>query len=195
MTSNSDESSSIRDRDLIARLRQGDPHALSDLYAQYARLVHTLALRMLTNSQEAEDLTQEIFVTLWQRQQYDPNRGSLSSYLVTLTRSRALDRLRSRGSTMRMMQQLKQTPPPPSQDKTPLEFAVLQERSQQVRTALAQLSPEQREILEIAYFEGLSQAQIAQRLNIPLGTVKTRSRQGLLKLRDCLESQRFFPTD
>jgi RNA polymerase sigma-70 factor, ECF subfamily len=176
----------VSDQSLVTRLRAGQTDALGILYDRYARLVYSLALRLLGTPEEAEDLTQEVFLAFWQRDKYDANRGSLGSFLVTFTRSRALDRLRSRGARHRAMERLQGLAQPSSKDETPLEKASLEERSQQIRAALDQLPPTERQVLEIAYFENLSQSQIAQRLNIPLGTVKTRSRQGLLRLRQIL---------
>jgi RNA polymerase sigma-70 factor (ECF subfamily) len=143
---------------------------------------------MLTHPQEAEDLTQEVFVKLWQQQKYDPDRGSLGSYLATYTRSRALDRLRVGGNRRRILQRFQQWLSPRSTAPLPMEQATQAERSHHLRAALAQLPETERTVLEIAYFEGCSQSQIAARLNLPLGTVKTRSRQGLQRLRKLLES-------
>jgi RNA polymerase sigma-70 factor (ECF subfamily) len=182
----SDAADSDSDRALVRKLQAGNTDALAMLYDRYAPMVYTLALKMLHNAAEAEDLTQEAFVNFWQQQKYDPDRGSVGSYLATYTRSRALDRLRVGGGRRNIMKKVQRmtgaTPRPP----TPLEQAAQSERQQRLREALNHLSPAEREVLEIAYFEGLSQSQIAQRLGIPLGTVKTRSRQGLLRLRDHL---------
>jgi RNA polymerase sigma-70 factor (ECF subfamily) len=182
----SDAADSDSDRALVRKLQAGNTDALAMLYDRYAPMVYTLALKMLHNAAEAEDLTQEAFVNFWQQQKYDPERGSVGSYLATYTRSRALDRLRVWGGRRNIMKKVQRmtgaTPRPP----TPLEQAAQSERQQRLREALNHLSPAEREVLEIAYFEGLSQSQIAQRLGIPLGTVKTRSRQGLLRLRDHL---------
>lgn len=175
------------DRTLVRHLYAGQTEALGQLYDRYASLVYTLALKMLGNPQEAEDLTQEVFITLWQQQKYDPERGSMGSYLATYTRSRALDRLRVQGNRRRILQQfrgvLAKGAHPLAQ---PLDHASQQEQGQQLRAALDQLPATEREVLEIAYFEGLSQSQMAARLGLPLGTVKTRCRQGLLRLRTLL---------
>jgi len=176
------------DRELILALRQGQSQALGVLYDRYSRLVYTLALRMLTHPQEAEDLTQEVFVKLWQQQKYDPDRGSLGSYLTTYTRSRALDRLRVGGNRRRIVQRFQQWLSPRSTAPLPLEQATQIERSHHLRAALAQLPETERTVLEMAYFEGYSQSQIAARLQLPLGTVKTRSRQGLQRLRKLLDA-------
>jgi RNA polymerase sigma-70 factor (ECF subfamily) len=180
-------SSATSDYDLLAVLAEGQVKALSVLYDRYARLVYSLAYKILENTEEAEDITQEVFLTLWRRNTYDPKRGSLSSFLTTMTRSRAIDKLRSKGARLRVLQRLQGTVRLEANTPTPLEQASIGERSQVIRRALAQLSETERQVLEIAYYEGLSQSEIAKRLNIPLGTVKTRSRQGLLKLRQTLQ--------
>jgi RNA polymerase sigma-70 factor, ECF subfamily len=178
----------LSDVDLLLALRRGQVNALGSLYDRYSKLVYGLAYKILSNSEEAEDITQEVFLTLWRRDAYNPSRGSLSSFLTTMTRSRSIDKLRSRGSRLRFIQRW-QGIVKSEVAATPLEKASLGERSQLVRDALSQLPESERLILEIAYYEGLSQSEIAERLSIPLGTVKTRSRQGLLKLRQTLQNQ------
>lgn len=174
------------DVELFLALKSGEQAALGLLYDRYASLVYRLALRILVNAQEAEDLTQEVFLHLWQRQSYVPGRGSLSSFLTTLTRSRAIDRLRARNSNVRFLQRWSQAMSSDS-SPTPFELASLSQRSEYVQTALVQLPEKQRQVLELAYYEGLSQSEIAARLETPLGTVKSWSRQGLLNLRNHLK--------
>lgn len=179
--------SAASDHGLLTALAEGQVTALGVLYDRYARLVYSLAYKILENSEEAEDITQDVFLTLWRRNTYDPKRGSLSSFLTTMTRSRSIDKLRSKGARLRVLQRLQGMVRTETNALTPLEQASVGERSQIIRRALAQLSETERQVLEIAYYEGLSQSEIAKRLNIPLGTVKTRSRQGLLKLRQTLQ--------
>lgn len=176
------------DTALFCALQAGEQAALEQLYDRYASLVYRLALRILGNSQEAEDLTQEVFLYLWRGSSYQPKRGSLSSFLTTLTRSRAIDRLRSRSSNLSFLQRWSQAmsnqlPPP-----TPFESASLQQRSDYVREALSRLPDKQRQVLELAYYDGMSQSEIATKLNTPLGTVKSWSRQGLLNLKRQLQT-------
>jgi RNA polymerase sigma-70 factor, ECF subfamily len=173
------------DADLIRALGNGQVNALGVIYDRYSSLVYGLALRILRNAEEAEDLTQEVFLTL-RRNIYDPKRGALSSFLITLTRSRSIDKLRSRNTRSRFLQRWRGMIKSEAMTN-PLEQASLHERSQLIRDALAQLSENERQVLEIAYYEGLSQSEIARRLDAPLGTVKTRSRQGLLKLKQILQ--------
>lgn len=176
------------DAELFQAMQAKQHSALAVLYDRYSSLVYRVALRILVNPQEAEDLTQEIFLKLWRSSTYDINRGSLSSFLTTLTRSRSIDRLRSRRSTLKFLQRwgnTMTTQPPPT---TPFEAASIHQRSEHVRSALANLPEKYRQILELAYYEGLSQSEIAARLEIPLGTVKSWSRQGLLTLRKTLQT-------
>jgi RNA polymerase sigma-70 factor, ECF subfamily len=180
--------SSTTDATLWQAVISGDSAALERLYDRYASLVYGLALRILKDPQVAEDLTQEVFLNLWRNRSYDPARGSLSSFLVTLTRCRAIDKLRSQGATLKFLNRWTQQISAESSTASPFEQVSLAERSEKVREALAQLPDNQRQILEMAYYEGLSQAEIAERIDTPLGTVKTRARQGLIKLRQTLQT-------
>jgi len=174
------------DADLFLALKAGHVEALSALYDRYSNLVYGLALRVLSNSEEAEDITQEIFLALWHKDNFNPSRGSLSSFLVTMTRSRSIDRLRSRNTKLKFLQRWKRITTAESTSMNPLEQVSMNERSQLIREALTRLPDSERQVLEIAYYEGLSQSEIAKRLGTPLGTVKTRTRQGLLKLKQNL---------
>lgn len=174
------------DAELIVALRAGQKAALGVLYDRHAGLVYGLAMKALGNAQEAEDLTQDIFVTLAKGSSYDPKRGTLRTFLAILTKSRAIDRLRSRSSNRQMLTRWQQGGQPDTTPNLPLEQAFQQEQSQEVQQALAQLSTEEQQILKLAYYDGLSQSEIAQQLALPLGTVKTRARRGLLKLRQTL---------
>lgn len=188
--SKSEKFAQATDADLMQAMRNGQVSALGTLYDRHSRFVYGLALKMLTRPDEAEEVTQDIFLTLWQRDIYDSSRGSMTQFLSVLTRSRAMDRLRSRGSRLRFLERFQRFIQTTSSKDSPLEVASMNERSRTVKAALATVPAPEREVLELAYFEGLSQPQIAQQLNIPLGTVKSRSRQGLQKLRHILANQR-----
>lgn len=179
--------STLTDSELVAAMRTGDAAALATLYDRYSSLVYRLALRILSDAEEAADLTQDVFLALWRGNRYEANRGSLSSFLTTLTRSRAIDRLRSRSSKLRFLQRWSQLMTTQS-SSNPFEVASLEQRSEFVREALTQLPDKQRQVLELAYYDGLSQSEIATQLEAPLGTVKSWSRQGLLNLRKQLQS-------
>jgi RNA polymerase sigma-70 factor (ECF subfamily) len=176
------------DAELFLALSEGQSVALGVIYDRHAGLVYGLALHYLGTSQEAEDLTQDIFLTLATRSSYDPRRGSIRTFLAILTRSRAIDRLRSRSNSRKLLNRWSFDEHNKTASKAPLEQVFQHEQSQEVSAALAQLPDDQQQILKMAYYEGLSQSEIAERLGIPLGTVKGRARRGLLKLRQTLTS-------
>ncbi|MEM7553276.1 MAG: sigma-70 family RNA polymerase sigma factor [Cyanobacteria bacterium P01_A01_bin.84] len=185
--SNSPELSSTNDETLFMALKNGDSSALEVLFNRHGRLVYGLALKILGNSQEAEDLTQEIFLNFWRKASSNPDCRFFVRYLVTITRSRAIDKLRARKRHLKLVEKCgttmsNQVTPNP----TPVEQATFAERSQRIGNALSQLPEKQRQVIELAYNQGLSQSEIAKQLNIPLGTVKTCTRQGLIKLKRIL---------
>jgi RNA polymerase sigma-70 factor, ECF subfamily len=176
------------DIEIFLAIQAQQVKALDLLYDRYSKLVYSTAIQILNNVEEAEEVTQETFLRLWQRSSiYQPHRGSLSGFLITMSRSRSLDRLRSRKSHQQKLQRIQIVTDGVSPYDPPLEFVTVQERANSVREALKQLSPEDRQLLETAYYEGLSQSEIAQRDGIPLGTVKSRARQALKKLRTALK--------
>lgn len=176
------------DARLWVSLCAGETSALGQLYDRHASTVYGVSLKMLSSAQEAEDLTQDIFIELVERRKFDPARGSLRTFLLMLTRSRALDRLRSRQTTQRSKQKL-QTNYAVSESATvdiTIQSVLEGEQTKTVKSALSQLSDVQQQALHLAYYEGLSQTDIASRLEVPLGTIKARTRRGLLKLRELL---------
>jgi RNA polymerase sigma-70 factor, ECF subfamily len=181
------DSIATTDEALFEMLKRRDSSALRVLFNRHSRLVYGLALKILGSTQEAEDLTQEIFLALWRNATRNPECRYFVRYLVTMTKSRAIDKLRARSRYRRLVERwgessaTEATPGP-----TPLEQAALTERSHRIRAALGQLPEKQRQVIEMAYNQGFSQSEIAQKLNIPLGTVKTNTRQGLLKLKQIL---------
>ncbi|MFK8186090.1 MAG: sigma-70 family RNA polymerase sigma factor [Phormidesmis sp.] len=178
-------SADTSDIELVRRLRAGEQAAIAVLYDRYGGLVYTAALRLLKKPAEAEDLTQEIFLTFWKQNQFDPARAGLSTYLGMMTRSRALNRLASHSSRQRALkkqQQLFLARP----HITPLERASQAEQKEAIQQGLAKLSESQKQILEMNFYQGLSHSEIAQQLNMPLGTVKSRARKGLMLLREHL---------
>lgn len=175
-----------KDLELLQALKLGETPALSKLYDRYGAVVYGLALKILKDAQEAEDLTQEVFVNLWHNNTYNPARGSLSNYLVVVTRSRAIDKLRSRTSRRKFLERWRHTTNTQPFSLSASEQIDIWDTSQHVRAALSKLPERQRQILEMAYFQDLSQSEIAKTLDIPLGTVKTSARQALKKLREIL---------
>ncbi|MEM1310043.1 MAG: sigma-70 family RNA polymerase sigma factor [Cyanobacteria bacterium P01_H01_bin.153] len=176
----------LEDADVFQVMRTGNLSALEILYQRYGEGVYRLALRILGNTQDAEDLTQEIFLEFWRKQGYDPARGTVIVFLLTMTRSRALNRIKKDRSGLYRLLHWQRDRSRPAKN-VPFENATLEELSEQVKKALQALPDKQRLVLEMAYYDGLSQSEITQRLNIPMGTVKSQSRRGLLKLRQQLE--------
>ena len=177
------------DRELISRLRASDSQAMEVLYDRYAGLVYSVAFKILQNNSDAEELTQDVFITLWQRDNYQPKRGSLKSFLGLLTRHRALDRLRKRNTTQKFIERWQLNIYESSSGTLPLEEAQSQEQQKQLQKALSLLPVEQREILIMSFFEGLSRTQIAEKLNLPVGTVKSRVRLAFVRLKRILLEQ------
>lgn len=175
---------------LIRQIQARDQQALEALYDQLAPLVNALILRLLGDSAEAEEVLGETFWQVWRTAEtYDPSRGTLEGWVITIARSRALDRLRVRkrqeASTASAGQESQAVPP--RRSPMPETIALQGERARAVSAALKNLSDEQRLPIELAYYEGLSYAEIAHRLAQPHGTIKTRIRLGLLRLRKALE--------
>jgi len=178
------------DADLFLQLQNGQTEILAILYDRHAGLVYGIALKMLGNTAEAEDLTQDIFLSLTRQCSYDAKRGTLRTYLAILTRSRALDRLRTRTRQQQKLHNQVLNESVKVSSESPMAEVSQQERSYIVQSALEQLSTREREVIEMAYYQGWSQSKIAEQLNIALGTVKSRSRRGLLKLRQALTDLR-----
>ncbi|AFZ03192.1 sigma-70 family RNA polymerase sigma factor [Calothrix sp. PCC 6303] len=176
----------VTDEALFVALKNGDAAALSVLFNRHGRLVYGLALKILANPQEAEDLTQEIFLTLWRKASTNPDCRFFVRYLITITRSRAIDKLRDRTRQLKLVEKVGKMSNDKTPEPTPVEQASFTERSQRVNHALSELPEKQRQVIELAYNQGLSQSEIAKQLDIPLGTVKTNTRQGLLKLKRIL---------
>jgi RNA polymerase sigma-70 factor (ECF subfamily) len=174
------------DRPVVARLAAGDATAMSELYDRHARAVYSLASRILSDRHEAEDVVQDVFAQAWrQATRYDPERGTVATWLLVMARARAIDRLRSRrGQAVRSEREGVVTAPAPGPG--PEADAITAEQVDRLRAALRELTDAQRTAIELAYYEGLSQTEVAARLQEPLGTIKTRIRSGLLKLRAAL---------
>lgn len=183
----------IQDSELLHRVALRDQNAFAMLYDRYATVLYSLCLAIVKRQDDAEDVLQECFLQIWEKAYaFDGLKGSVYTWLVTMTRNRAIDRLRSK-----QFQMSKQRQPDfdfetiaAGEGSSPLESASLAERAHLVHRAFAALPVEQREVLQMAYFQGYSQSEIAQQLRVPLGTVKTRTRQAMKKLHallaDCL---------
>lgn len=172
------------DEELLAAIARGDERALAELYDRYGRVAYGLALRILRDPALAQDAVQDGFLAAWRTAAaYDARRGKPQSWLLTLVHRRAVDVVRR--EERRRADQLEPDTAVASSESTDEEAAVREQR-RAVQAALAQLSPEQREALELSYYGGLSQSELAERLGVPLGTVKSRVFAGLARLRDLL---------
>ena len=184
-----------RDRDLMLRIASKEPEALSVLYDHYHRLLFGLLKSILKKNVEAEDILQEVFTTIWEKaHQFDTERGTPYTWIVSMTRNKAIDRLRSKIYKEQKKQDTSINDedafiPLFSPDNNPLEDAILSDRAQRLYDALQKLSETHRNVIQIAYFDGLSQSEISKEYNIPLGTVKTRMRDGMIKLREILAQE------
>jgi RNA polymerase sigma-70 factor (ECF subfamily) len=171
----------------LSRCAEGDQSALAALYDETSRLVYAMALRILHEPADAEEVTLDVYMQAWRTaRSYSDKRGNVGTWLVMLARSRAIDRLRSRQSRAAREDQLPERAEFPSPDPTPEQSTESNLQRQKVQSALKSLPPEQREALELAVFSGLTHYELAAKLNQPLGTVKTRVRQGMIKIREFL---------
>jgi RNA polymerase sigma-70 factor (ECF subfamily) len=175
---------------LIAAVARGERAPLRHLYDRLAGHSLAVALRVLGSRPEAEEVVQDVFVEVWTRAAlFDATRGSARTWVLSMTRNRAIDRVRSRGASARMVDGARAEAEVASPlGVSPLESVVQREAREQIQSALALLSDEQRHVLELGYFEGLSQSEIAERLGQPLGTVKSRVRAAMEKLAAALSS-------
>ena len=173
---------------LIQRVANQDREAFSQLYERFSTLVFTLAMRMLKTRYDAEDLLQEVFVQVWrQAQGYSVERGSPEAWIINIARSRAIDKIRSIRRTEKSFV-LTDDPARAESGKNVESSAAESETRLTMNAALANLPETQRRVLELAYFDGLTQTEIAKRLAEPLGTVKTRMRSGIQRLRQIVSS-------
>ena len=176
---------SERDRQCLERLRDRDATALEELYDRHTPLLYSVILRIVGRPPDAEEVLQEAWLQIWRSaERYDAGRGAVVAWLLTVARSRAIDRVRSAASRSRMEDRVESDPP--LAGGGPAEGTERRQAGERVRAALDALSPQHRQVLELAYFGGLSQTEIAERLGAPLGTVKSWARQGLSKLREQL---------
>lgn len=175
------------DGDLVVAMAAGDSEALRSLNARYGGMLAALARRFLSNDSDAEEVVADVLWQVWRdAKTFDAARGSVSVWLVTLARSRAIDRLRA---IRARRPSLAEQPASESASDPAIELHQV-ERARIVRTALAGLDSNERSALELAYFSDLSQSEVAEKLGIPLGTVKTRTRSAMIKLREALSGRR-----
>ncbi len=170
----------------MGRLQRRDPHALAELYDRYGQAVFRLILRMVRDSGVAEDLVQETFLRVWNRVGgFDSDRGAVGPWLLAVARNRAIDYLRYQGRRTESAMDLNETEHPAlfaDFSTNVLNF----DMARQVNRALEQLDSQQRQAIELAYFEGMSQTEIAEHMGQPLGTIKTWTRRAIQQMRSAL---------
>lgn len=180
------------EKELMRRIKAKDAEALEELYDLYNRLLFGMIISIVKKREEAEDVLQEVFVKIWERAStFKEDRGNVYSWIVTLTRNKAIDRIRSKGyKTQKKASHLVDEPDSnftlEGDHYDPLETTIFSDRAELVQEALGEIPESQSKVLKIAYYQGMTQSEISDHLEIPLGTVKTRMRQGMIKLKDIL---------
>ena len=173
---------------LVSQIAEGDQDALAELYDSTSRIVYGLAFRILGDSSSAEEILFEVYLQVWRTaKSFDPGRGKVTSWLVSMARTRAIDALRSRQARgANLAQSLEDIADLQDVRGGPEGQSVQTSRAQFIQKFLAQLPDDQRNAIELAYFSGLTHGEIAARTGLPLGTVKTRIRSGMGRLRELL---------
>jgi RNA polymerase sigma-70 factor, ECF subfamily len=173
---------------LIFRVAEGDPDAVAALYDSTSRLIYGLILRILRNVETAEEVLLDVYTQVWrQAHLYDRSRGSLLAWMSIIARTRAINRLRRGDQEQQLSTHIDMANEVEATSANPEDASLISERGGLVRSALELLSAEQREVIELAYYSGMSHSEIAAELGHPLGTVKTRIRLGMMRLREQLK--------
>lgn len=179
---------------LLVNLDRSDPETLAALYDRFAKVVYSLASRMLSDPQELEEVTQDVFLSIWKNsEKYDPDRSSPLTWIASITRNKCIDRLRKAGRRIPRAYGEDDNQIPVIDDRAgsnPFLMASMTDLSEQVQICLDHLSETQRETVDSAYFDCLTTGQIAEKFSVPLGTVKSRLRLAMDKLRRCLRQER-----
>lgn len=178
--------------ELLRRVAKGDRSAFEELYDRFSGVLFSTAYRVLNNQEATEDVTQDVFIQIWEKAPlYNPALGKPMTWAITLTRNKAIDRLRSMQRRGRLQDELQREAETFEQfdERSSFDAASGVETGKLVRDAVQKLSKDQREAIELAFFSSLTQTEIAERLNEPLGTVKARIRRGMLRLKEILGSK------
>lgn len=172
---------------LLHRTGEGDRQSFQELYERYSRILYSTAYHILNDEAAAEDVLQDVFIQIWEKASlYDVSRGKPLTWAVTLTRNKAIDRLRSQQRRNRLRDEMETQASifEEFSNRSSLDEVESGEKSAIVRRAIQELSKEQRQAIQLAFFSGMSQTEIAETLNEPLGTIKARIRRGMMKLRE-----------
>jgi len=178
--------------ELLRRIAQRERAAFEDLYSRYVNILYASALKFVKEDADAQDVVQDVFIQIWDKAKlYDPAKGKPLTWALTLTRNRAIDRIRAIQRRTRLRDEFEQETfvDESAGVREALSGVDASEKGQILRKAVSQLSPQQKKVIELAYFGGLTQTEIAEKLGEPLGTVKARARRGLLKLKELLGDQ------
>jgi RNA polymerase sigma factor (sigma-70 family) len=187
-----DYASRLDEVELIHQIAEGDQSSLSLLYDRYSRVIYTIAYRILKSPEESEEIVLDVFTQVWKiAKNYNSQKARVDTWLFMLTRSRALDRLRNHARFDKAVNASEEALMRSLPTDSPEHDAIIQERSIYIKSCLDNLPTEQRLALELAYFSGLSHSEIAAKTGISLGTVKTRIRLGLKKLREMIGDEWF----
>ena len=171
--------------ELLRRVGQGDRRSFEQLYDRFSGVLFSIAYRMLKNQEAAEDVLQDVFIQIWKKAPlFDPTRGKPMTWAVTLTRNRAIDLMRSSQRRSDLQESMQQELEEHFDDRSSFDAVASDEMNKQVRDAIQKLSKDQRTAIELAFFSSMTQAEIAEHLNEPLGTIKARIRRGMIALRN-----------
>jgi RNA polymerase sigma factor (sigma-70 family) len=174
------------DRELLAQVREGDREAFAELYDRYGDAAYSLAVRIVRDRDLAADVVQDAFLAVWKNAaSFDPDRGQASTWILTMTHNKAVDLVRR--EQRRRADQLDPEHDAPGDDPAPEQLAYLSAARAQIREAMAKLPAAHREVIELAYFGGYTQSELAEMLSVPMGTIKSRSFAALKALRTALE--------
>jgi len=178
--------------DLLARVANRERAAFEQLYARYSNILYATAMKFLKQDADAQDVVQDVFIQIWDKAKlYDPTKGKPLTWALTMTRNRSIDRIRAiqRRTRLRDDFESETVADESAGVREALSEVDASEKSQILRDAVGRLSPEQKKVIELAFFGGLTQSEVADRLGEPLGTVKARARRGLMKLKEILGPQ------
>ncbi|MCC5948204.1 MAG: ECF RNA polymerase sigma factor SigK [Nitriliruptoraceae bacterium] len=174
------------DEELLLAIARGDQDAFATLYDRLAGLVHGVVRRVVRDPSQSEEVTQEVLVEVWRTAvRFDPDRGSARTWILTMAHRRAIDRVRSEQASRNRTERVGRSEQTRDYDEV-AERVEVDEEHDEVRTALATLTDLQREAVELAYYQGYTYREVAELLDTPLGTIKTRMRDGLIRLRDAM---------